>query len=293
MKRCPTCNKTFTEANLSFCIDDGTPLVAVTDAAAETTIVSPSASKASASAETEVYVPRDWQRDYQPPGSFEPLGQKRRVWPWVVGIVGALLIGIVGLGIALALIVPRMLRNGNVSNANVSNANLSNANVTSNQPGNSNANSTVPNLNTNSNSAANENVDSADDDLNPPPTDTAEVLSDLSDIENEWTVANINADKRKLDYILADDYVGTSSDGKSQGKTDYIKTIERDTAIEKWDFEGLKVTLRGDRATLTGRIRIQVKGQEVVYSFADKFVWRDARWQAVGSEVAPVQQSEQ
>ena len=46
------------------------------------------------------------------------------------------------------------------------------------------------------------------------------------------------------------------------------------------------MALRGDRATLTGRIRIQVKGQEVVYSFVDKFVWRDGRWQAVGSEGA-------
>jgi hypothetical protein len=283
MRRCPTCNKTFTEENLSFCIDDGTPLVPVTDSADETTVVSPPASKASA-AETEVYVPRDWQRDYQPPGSFEPPGQKRRVWPWVVGIIGALLLGIVGLGIALVLMVPKMLRN-----ANVSNANISNANVASKDPGNSNTNSALPNLNTNSNSAANENVNSVDEDLTPPPTNTAEVLSDLTDIENEWTVANVNADKRKLDFILADDYVGTSSDGKSQGKTEYIKTIERDTAIERWDFEDLKVTLRGDRATLTGRIRITARGQEVVYSFTDKFVWRDGRWQAVGSEVAQVQ----
>jgi GTPase len=88
-----------------------------------------------------------------------------------------------------------------------------------------------------------------------------------------------------LDYILADDYVGTASDGRSQGKAEYIKTIERDTVIEKWNFEDLNVSLRGDRATLTGRIRIQARGQEVVYSFTDKFVWRDGRWQAVGSVV--------
>ena len=32
MKRCPTCNKTFTDPTLSYCIDDGTPLAAVPDA---------------------------------------------------------------------------------------------------------------------------------------------------------------------------------------------------------------------------------------------------------------------
>ncbi|HET6669038.1 MAG TPA: DUF4440 domain-containing protein [Pyrinomonadaceae bacterium] len=277
MKRCPTCNKTFTDQNLSFCIEDGTPLVTIVEAD-ETTVVSPHPNKADANAETEPYVPRDWQRDYQPPGSFEPPGKKRRVWPWVVAIAGALLIGVVGLGIVLALIVPKMAR---------SKANSNNANVVISEPPNSNANShTVnPNSNLNSNSSANENA-AVTDDAAPPPTDTSEVLSDLTDIEHEWTVANINADKRKLEYILADDYVGTGSDGKSQGKAEYLSTIERDTTIEKWNFEDLKVALRGDRATLTGRIRIQIKGQEVVYSFIDKFVWRDGRWQAVASEVA-------
>ena len=276
MKRCPTCNKTFTDQNLSFCIEDGTPLLTVGDTADETTVVSPSPSKNSSSAETEPYVPRDWQRDYQPPGSFEPPGQKRRrVWPWVVAIVGALLVGIVGLGIALALLVPKMVRSR-------ANANTANPPPRLEQL-NSNANT---NANTDSNSSGNENSNASEEEVEPPPTDSAEVLADLTDIENEWTVANINADKRKLDFILADDYVGTDSDGKSQGKAEYIRTIERDTSIEKWDFEDLQVALRGDRATLTGRIRLVVKGQDIVFSFTDKFVWRDGRWQAVGSQVS-------
>jgi hypothetical protein len=279
MKRCPTCNKTFTDQNLTFCIDDGTPLAAIADGADETTVVSPHPPQDSTNAETEAYVPRDWQREYQPPGSFEPPGKKRKVWPWVLGLGGAFLLGVVGLGIALALMVPKMVRN---------NANTNNANLIVEQPNsNANTNAAIPNSNLNSNSS-NENA-AITDEAAPPPTDTAEVLSDLSDIEHEWTVANINADKRKLDYILADDYVGSASDGKSQGKAEYIRTIERDTSIEKWAFEDLKVALRGDRATLTGRIRIQVKGQEVVFRFVDKFVWRDGRWQAVGSEVAQEQ----
>ena len=284
MKRCPTCSKTFTDQNLSFCIDDGTPLVAVPDAADETTVVSPTTEKSSASAETEPYVPRDWQREYQPPGSFEPPGKKRRVWPWALAIVGALLMGIVGLGIALKVMAPRIFS---------SRANANNSNVRTIERSNSNANTnSVANANTNANNddaSANENADVSEDELAPPPTDTAEVLSDLTSIEHEWTVANINADKRKLDYILADDYVGTSTDNKSQGKAEYLRTATPDTMIEKWDFEDLQVALRGDRATLTGKLRLRVQGQEVVYSFIDKFVWRDARWQAVGSKVERVE----
>lgn len=285
MKRCPTCNKTFTDQNLSFCIDDGTPLAAIPDAADETTVVSPNAGKNSSSAETEPYVPRDWQRDYQPPGSFEPVGKKRKVWPWALAIVGVLLISIVGLGIALALLTPRIFRSGvNANNSNVRTIERSNGNANTNSIANANANANANISDPSGNE--NENADVPEGEVAPPPTDNAEVLADLTAIEHEWTVANINADKRKLDYILADDYVGTSADGKSQGKADYLRTATRDTAIEKWDFEDLQVALRGDRATLTGRLRIWVKGQELVYSFVDKFVWRDARWQAVGSEVA-------
>ncbi len=278
MKRCPTCNKTFTDQNLSFCIEDGTPLLAVADGADETTVVSPHPPKTDQSAETEAYVPRDWQRDYQPPGSFEPAGKKRRVWPWVVGIGGAFLLGIVGLGIVLALMVPKMVRN----NANT------NTNTIAERPNsNTNTNAATPDSNLNS-APANENA-GVTDELSPPPTDKAEVLSNLTEIENEWTVANINADKPKLEYILAEDYVGSTSDGTSQGKAEYIRTIERDTTIEKWAFEDLDVALRGDRATLTGRLRIANKDKELVFSFIDKFVWRDARWQAVSSEVKQVQ----
>ena len=112
---------------------------------------------------------------------------------------------------------------------------------------------------------------------------------DLTDLEHEWTVANINADKKKLDRILADDYVGISGDGKTQGKAEYLRTIERDTTIQKWDFEDLKVSLIGDRATLSGIIRLQLRDREVAYRFTDKFVWRDGRWQATRSEVAPLE----
>src|SRR6185295_1947163 len=95
------------------------------------------------------------------------------------------------------------------------------------------------------------------------------------------------ADRKKLAEILADDYVGPTSDGKIQGKAEYIRTIERDTSIEKWDFQDLRLSLHGDRATLLGRVHFQLKDKELVFDFVDRFVWREGRWQATGSEVTP------
>jgi len=164
------------------------------------------------------------------------------------------------------------------ANANTSNIN---ANVNRGSP-----NSNLSNSNSNS-IDENQNGDSDAADETPAPTDQTEVLADLTKLEHEWTVANINADKKKLSRILADDYVGTSNAGKSQGKAEYLTTIQRDPSIEKWEFEDLKVSLKGDRATLTGILRETYPDREDAYRFVDKFVWRDGRWQATGSEVTP------
>ena len=283
MKSCPTCKRTFTDQNLSFCTDDGTPLVKVEDDSAEETVVRPSASERGPDASAAAH---PVQPAYQPPGSYVPPpgSPKRKVWLWVVAILAIVLLAIAALGIAAAVFIPRMLRaaaNQNSSNVNVRSYRTDNSNI-ANRNANSNANSNV------NAGGQNENDNSDEEDLVALPTNEEEVLAQLNDLENDWTVSNINADKKKLDRILADDYVGKSSEGKAQGKAEYLKTIQPDTTIQKWEFEDLKVSLAGDRATLTGIIRLQLKDQEVAFNFVDKFVWRDGRWQAIGSDVNPV-----
>jgi hypothetical protein len=286
VKRCPTCKRVFSDPNLSFCTDDGTPLVKVVDESAEETLLYPSGSDANPSGGPPTAGDQP-QPAYQPPGSYLPPSQpaRRKVWPWVVGILALLLIVVAGLGIAAAVFVPRMLRAA-------ANENSSNVNARSYRPDNVNSNA---NLNANASSnedSGEENTNDSDDDLSPP-TNEDEVLAQLTDLENDWTVANINADKKKLDRILADDYVGKSSEGKPHGKAEYLKTIEPDNTIQKWNFEDLKVSLRGERATLTGIIRLQAKEQELAFNFVDKFVWRDGRWQATGSDVTPINEGKQ
>ena len=288
MKRCPTCNKTFTDQNLSYCVDDGTPLI-TTDPADETTVVMSSPGDKYGASGPSSYPAVSDQRvasAYQPPGAYVPPGaynqRKRSAWPWILGVVALLLLIVGGLGIAAAVLVPRMLRAS-------SNSPATNVNANSDRQDNTNAN-----LSSRSSNAGNENANAntVADDARQPPTDQEKVLADLKSLEDEWTVANINADKKKLNSILADDYVGITN-GRAQGKAEYLKTIERDTTIQHWEFSDLKVSLNGDRATLTGTIGLEVKdqndqNQQVAYRFIDKFVWRDGRWQATSSEVNPL-----
>jgi hypothetical protein len=196
-----------------------------------------------------------------------------------------LVVGGIGIGAVIFITVMRPARNPN------ENISIRQTNTNSNTNGNSNSSvtNTNENANTNANTNTNLNSNSNSADGRQPPTNEDQVLSDLTDIENEWSAANINADKKKLQRILADDYVGTNLDGTMQGKADYIKDIKPDPSIKHWDFDNLKLSLKRDRAILSGTVTLEVEGQDdVVLRFTDKFVWRDARWQAVGSEVSRV-----
>ncbi len=288
MKRCPTCNRTFTDENLSFCTDDGTPLQAIESSEDEATLVRPRGDSDSGStAPPNPSEPRSVP-SYQPPGSYVardyPAQNKQRTWPWIVGILAIVFVVFAGLGIAGAILIPGMMHASNTNSRNL-NGNISQRSESGRNP-NPSSSPLAGNQNSNYNSTA---EDAA------PPTDEDKVLGDLTDLEQEWTVANINADKKKLDRILADDYVGTSADGKPEGKAEYLRTATRDEAIQKWNFDDLKLSLKGDRATLNGTIRLEVRdergqNQSLAFRFTDKFVWRDGRWQATGSDVTPLKE---
>jgi hypothetical protein len=262
MKRCSTCNRTYTDPNLSFCIDDGTPLTPVANDD-ETTVVTPRGNQDD-----------EWNAvAYQPPRPYVTLGNqpkpRRRMWPWVVGIVGAFILGMLALSVFFMIMVQRRFRENERPGVGIG------------RPVNSN---TAENSNTNSNaniSNSNSNVDA------PPPANHDQVLAHLKDLENEWMVANVNADKKKLDQILADDYVGQAGpEGGLETKAEYLERTERDTQMQKWEMSEEKLTLTGDRATLAGIVTFFLRdGRVGNFDFKDKFVWREGRWQATGSEL--------
>ena len=249
MKRCRTCNRTYTDPSLSYCIDDGTPLITEV-ADDESTVVNRSSPRDRSTED-------DWNAvAYRPPNAYVPPGKQRRTWPWVVGLLGAFVLGAVALMIAAAIFVPRMIR--------------------SRQPP---PPASQPVVVSNDEPERTENVAA------PVPTDETQVLEQLKDLENDWTIANFKADKKKLDRILADDYVGQASGGGLEGKKDYLDSIQPNDDIERWEFTDVKVDLSGNHATLTGVVTFFARGQQEAFNFTDKFIWRDGRWQATGSEV--------
>ena len=122
------------------------------------------------------------------------------------------------------------------------------------------------------------------------PTDRGEVLEQLKGIEEEWARANNEADKEAVARILAEEYVGTAHDGKTERKAEYLRNLKPSTEVESQSFEDLKVVVAGGRAILTGVMEVDFKGGRTGrFRFVDTFVWRDGRWQAVTSTSSEIQ----
>jgi hypothetical protein len=155
MKRCPSCSRTYTDASLNFCLEDGTPLVADApglDPNATIRITDPRDTNApppvepyrqqtpAASQQPTQYDPARAQQ-WSAMSAAQPRRKSNAVW-WILG--GVAVVGIIGIGITVMLLALASMSSNSNSNANVNNSN-------SRASRNSNANTNIGN-NTNTNS---------------------------------------------------------------------------------------------------------------------------------------------
>src|SRR6059058_3382361 len=158
MKRCPQCNRTYSDDALSFCLDDGSPLVSAAapssfdpgatvqypqgrDTTPQPTIAYPGAAP-SMPPPPPAAPPQQWSP--MPPQA----PQKRSVWPWLLGIGAVLVFMVIGIVILAVAIVKITNDNNNNRVANTNTNRTANRNTNSNRNTNDN---TSTNANENSN----------------------------------------------------------------------------------------------------------------------------------------------
>jgi hypothetical protein len=151
MKRCPQCNRTYTDDALSFCLDDGSPLVSTAAPSSfdpGATVQYPQA-RDTTPPPTIAYpaqTPAAAPPPPTPPPAWSPMPppqpQKRSVWPWLLGI-GAVLV-FVAIGVVILVFAVK-----NITTDNDNKNNNSNSNRLANR--NKNANSDTTNANENAN----------------------------------------------------------------------------------------------------------------------------------------------
>jgi hypothetical protein len=168
MKICPSCNRTYTDASLNFCLEDGTPLVNETAPGADpnatvryteirdtnppATQIYPSMPSASGGATPHTpaaaspgTAPQSQSNSPQwtpvPVSISGPAPRKKSnaIW-WIIG--GTVVVGIIAIGLVIMVIVLASI------NANTNNSNNGNTNSRAgNRNANSNSNSNVSNVN--------------------------------------------------------------------------------------------------------------------------------------------------
>ena len=159
MKRCPKCNRTYTDEALNFCLEDGTPLVgAQPPPAEEKETMRYVAPRSTNPPPTEIYRPQvphqaphpaDGAAYIQPQYSPMPPAQPRKsnaVW-WILG--GLAVLVILGIGVVVILLALASIRSQSNSNRVLVSTNTANRNANSNRSGN--ANTSRANTNSSSN----------------------------------------------------------------------------------------------------------------------------------------------
>jgi hypothetical protein len=150
MKRCPSCNRTYTDLSLNFCLEDGTPLVNDVPAPSDqnATVRYPPARDTSEPPPTEIYRPDSPLISQAPPPPLPPQWsptppvvqpkKSNALW-WILGGLAAVVV--IGVGVVVMIIALASMStttNENNSNTNVgvttsnsdSNTNSSNTNNT-------------------------------------------------------------------------------------------------------------------------------------------------------------------
>lgn len=141
MKRCPQCNRNYEDDALSFCLDDGSPLVS----ASAPSSFDPSATvqypqpRDTAPPPTVAFQPGQPPPPIPPPAWSPmppPQTRKRSVWPWLIGI-GAVLV-FMGIGVVILIFAVASVTNTN--NNNRAAVNTNNNNRAANRNSNENTN---------------------------------------------------------------------------------------------------------------------------------------------------------
>jgi hypothetical protein len=122
MKRCPACNETYSDDSLSFCLNDGAPLLSVGAPSSpsfdSSSTVPYSSSRESDAPPTEVFRPGPSQNSpYTPTPTQSP---KSNAVAWIVGGVVALILLGIGVIVAAGLIYS-MSKSSNSNNTNNTN----------------------------------------------------------------------------------------------------------------------------------------------------------------------------
>jgi ketosteroid isomerase-like protein len=122
------------------------------------------------------------------------------------------------------------------------------------------------------------------------PTADSSVTSRVKELESRWEAALMSRDTTAIEKIVADDFIGTSSSGKTGDKTTLLAEAKRDTnTYSSATSSDMTVKMFGPNvAVVTGVAKETGKTKagktfSHSYRFTDTWVERNGEWQCVAA----------
>jgi ketosteroid isomerase-like protein len=126
-----------------------------------------------------------------------------------------------------------------------------------------------------------------------PHREKSEVHKEIEGLEQQWRDAIVNNNVAQMDHLLADDYVGITSNGTVETKTQAVDQRRAGTVrITKLDISDLHVRVYGDTAVVTSQADLRgtngasdISGQ---YRYTRVYARRRGQWKIVSFEASRV-----
>lgn len=113
---------------------------------------------------------------------------------------------------------------------------------------------------------------------------------ELIQVEKDWCTASLKRDAALLSRILADDYLGVTSDGGTETRSAALASLkDMSAALDVCVDSDFKIRIYGDAALVTATANRSGTEKGVAYKdrkslYTDTFIRKNGRWQCVGSQ---------
>jgi ketosteroid isomerase-like protein len=119
------------------------------------------------------------------------------------------------------------------------------------------------------------------------------VSQTIRQLEHDWVDAEKAGDAKRLNEIIADDWVGIFYDGSKYTKQDVFAELKSGKSkLESLEFGPMEVKVLGDVAVVQGSDseKSMAKGKDTSgrWVWMDVFVKRNGKWMAVRSQSAKI-----
>lgn len=120
-----------------------------------------------------------------------------------------------------------------------------------------------------------------------PKIDYTQVESYIKDSESKWAESLANGDTASVNKILADDFIGTGSDGGRYTKKEAIDWISTPTSFIYNHLDSVKVTFYGNLAIARGSETWERRSGDILkgqYVWTDTWLLRNNKWQIIAAQ---------